>query len=920
MGVLIHISQQLNNSTIPAYAPAKFTISPNAAAVNAFFFLSLALVLTDAFLAMLIKSWLREFERGWKKHNAAHLRAQERERLVQGLERWKLRKLVTILPFLIQLSLLSFCIGLLVLVFPIHLASAIWSLLALITGSFILTTYAPFSSPVSHTLTTLINALRTTCGHLVARNTWRNVLDISIHTSRPLPPQGHQPGEDSRQETTLHVNNVVAHPAQPQGHEGVEKKEVVTRSRFQVDPQADVDILERLVTTTTEAVENIPIFLELLDQPVKDLTLWPFNVEKWTQLLHTTLELLGDPSTISDSIACTIARTMLFCYSHETVDQRLYQRLQRVFDIRASDKTGAGQPFNPLFSSQLHFQYFHGQFKGVDHWRTMCGAIACLQPSSAADAELLWMVNTIPRIGRLQQAEYLEYFAAVLTYVVSTEQSRRSQVPLTAAVIHAMHTIKSAHDQNAMDSIHGLYILPINVLTSESGSTTFHKVDGIDVLDPWSDDSVGFASALLQPHSHWSEPWAPAVSMFQLPLIAALYIDSTEREGHASTFATILKLIDIPNISLDDFGWTAVYDHTKLAGYWYMILFHEPLYQQGIENYAFQDIGYVIIQTIRHRSEIKLSSLHLLDSSVKHLCATASPSSVLLARDDDDDGNLKLSYALPDGPISHYASGPFNPWILLHLDTRFAQASIFDPMMLGELEWIDTPELVHIAAARLALYDSLGEGDHRQLEPDPELLKLFLSSGDYEVCTSAFKWSLRLVGISQSNAVGGADGSNMFIPESMGDDWIEGFIQSLCANDMDRSWLFLAEHLVPKWPMLPTSWCYDFASAFLFSNVHHPDMHELPPYQCFAEALRDGRSQTDHPQSFLSFLSNMLELFRSTLTLDQLTSIESWLDQLPEILYNPQVFVQMEKLLATRKEQFEVAERLDFFAELPMAD
>ena len=61
-------------------------------------------------------------------------------------------------------------------------------------------------------------------------------------------------------------------------------------------------------------MENIPIFLELLDQPVKDPMLRPSNVEKWKRLLHITLLL----STFSGSVARTIARTVLFCYDEET--------------------------------------------------------------------------------------------------------------------------------------------------------------------------------------------------------------------------------------------------------------------------------------------------------------------------------------------------------------------------------------------------------------------------------------------------------------------------------------------------------------------------------------------------------------------------------------------------------------------------
>ena len=161
MDVLIHISQQLSNSTTPAFEPATFQVSSNAAAVNMLFFLSLALILIDAFLAMLVKGWLQEFDCGWRTFTVAHLRAQEHERRMQELKRWKLEELVALLPVLIQGSLLLFCIGLLVLIFPLHLPSAILCSLTfvVVVGFYLFTTYvsiannyAPFSSPVSRLL------------------------------------------------------------------------------------------------------------------------------------------------------------------------------------------------------------------------------------------------------------------------------------------------------------------------------------------------------------------------------------------------------------------------------------------------------------------------------------------------------------------------------------------------------------------------------------------------------------------------------------------------------------------------------------------------------------------------------------------------------------------------------------------------
>jgi hypothetical protein len=193
MDVLIHISQQLSNSTTPAFVRPVFQVSFNAAVVNMLLFLSLALVLTDAFLAMLVKGWLQEFDRGWRMFTVAHLRAQERERRLQELERWKLHELVALLPILTQGSLLFFCIGLLVLIFPLHLPSAILFSLAFISGVgfygfttyvSIVNKYAPFSSPVSRLLEHALTILQI-CHLPIIRNIRRIAPAISRSASKP---------------------------------------------------------------------------------------------------------------------------------------------------------------------------------------------------------------------------------------------------------------------------------------------------------------------------------------------------------------------------------------------------------------------------------------------------------------------------------------------------------------------------------------------------------------------------------------------------------------------------------------------------------------------------------------------------------------------------------------------------------------
>jgi hypothetical protein len=899
MDVLIHISQQLSNSTTPAFVPTVFQVSSNAAVVNTLFFLSLALVLIDAFLAMLVKGWLQEFDRGWRKYTIAHLRAQERERRLHELERWRLHELVALLPILIQGSLLLFCIGLIVLIFPLHLPSAIMCSFAFvsvvgfygfITYVSIVNDYAPFSSPVSRLLAH---------GPAITQAYTRRITSaIRFHIRRHLRPQEQRLDPDTMY--PLPSNNKFAKPMQPNMPDSTEKGKVVPRSRSDIDPQTHIHVLERLVSTTAEAVENIPIFLELLDQPVKHFTLQPSNAEKWKELLDTTLGLLRDQSTLPVSAAWTLARIMMVCYNRQTADRRFCLTLQHHLGSRELDVQRTRMPLHLLFSSYLRFwlDYSYGHAL----WRT----IAFLEPSDAADAELFWMVNTFHRAMQfeIQVDDYREFFVAVLTYIASTEQSRRSKVPLTAAVIYAMHTVRSTLDQGSVDSIDGLCILPGTFPTSEFVPMMFRPVAGVDALDLWNEDYTRFAKDLLQwdwgSYSHHG---------FQVSLIAALYIDSTKQAQSRATFANLLKCTRITHIQSPN---SDAYDHGKLAVYWYMALTQKPL-DHGQDCDPIDTLYGVIESIITEHSTFQLPGLHVLEIAVRHLNKMAPSSSTWLER-----VSFGLATIAPDERCHPLSSG-VDHWALLHLETLLAPQRFLLPEEVKELTWSDTPEKVYIAKARLDLYRSLAKAEpegSKAVKPDPDLLRLFLWSKNYEVCTQAFKWCLQPAPFSQPGPPGDGDSARVFILETMGCEWVEHFVHVLCRVDSPKSWWFLEFYLIPKWTTLPSSWCSSFASAFLFSTVQPQGMHGLPAYQCLANSIGYGRI---HQLKFLPFLVTMLQPIESSLTFGRITVLENWLANIPEGFGDQDARAHLEHILATRKQR-PLEEALSFFAELPMAD
>ncbi|CAE6416448.1 unnamed protein product, partial [Rhizoctonia solani] len=113
---LLAISQTLSllaNTSQPATAtpgsddePATFKASPSAICVNVLWFLSLSLSVAVSLVSMLAKEWCLEFMSG--RTGPPGAQARRRQRRWDGLESWRMKGVLTVLPSLIHLSLCEF--------------------------------------------------------------------------------------------------------------------------------------------------------------------------------------------------------------------------------------------------------------------------------------------------------------------------------------------------------------------------------------------------------------------------------------------------------------------------------------------------------------------------------------------------------------------------------------------------------------------------------------------------------------------------------------------------------------------------------------------------------------------------------------------------------------------------------------------
>ncbi|KAI0781897.1 hypothetical protein C8Q75DRAFT_861615 [Abortiporus biennis] len=155
--VLLQISQQLssfsaiptqlNSTAPPALAQTAFSASASSIRVNSLWFSSLVCSLITASLGILVKQWLREYLAQETMSPNAQVRI--RDFRYMGLVRWHVFEIASLLPLLLQFSLLLFFIGLSDFLHTVNHTVG-WITTALVSAWFFIfvsTTLAPLISP-----------------------------------------------------------------------------------------------------------------------------------------------------------------------------------------------------------------------------------------------------------------------------------------------------------------------------------------------------------------------------------------------------------------------------------------------------------------------------------------------------------------------------------------------------------------------------------------------------------------------------------------------------------------------------------------------------------------------------------------------------------------------------------------------------
>ncbi|KAG8891704.1 hypothetical protein FRC01_014558, partial [Tulasnella sp. 417] len=199
------------NDSAPANSPlpsASFSPSSDIFTINALFALSLAFAIISSFLAVLGRQWLVYYRK--RSGGGPDYQRWEQLRRYMGAERWRLQAILDdVLPSLLQIGLVIFCVSL--ILYLHHLNRAISLIvaipmyvgLAFFVGSALCTVwdkFCPFHSPLSHMLLSVRSAI--SISQAAKGFEWRSLIS-AITSKRWLSSLVHGREEDSLQ--SLHI-------------------------------------------------------------------------------------------------------------------------------------------------------------------------------------------------------------------------------------------------------------------------------------------------------------------------------------------------------------------------------------------------------------------------------------------------------------------------------------------------------------------------------------------------------------------------------------------------------------------------------------------------------------------------------------------------------------------------------------------
>jgi hypothetical protein len=811
LAAIVHISGQLGNlsaaSTRP-FAQRDFAVSGSAAIVNGLFFTSLSLILFAAFLAMLIRGWLQDFDRGLRAITIPDIQAKEREQRLQSLERYHITALVALLPVLVQVALVLFAAGLVLFLKPIYapiayVALSVFSLpLVIYTISGIISLFdpfAPFSSLLTRKLSTFGQIYRTAVLETIARPRGiRGLFDLCLQLSlRTIKIPIHGFTHEHVQAARLHEE----------------------RQRQKKYNLAHPRVVERLVGSTVKAPESLAVFLAAFEQSQYP-HLRPQACIGWRTIIEYVQPLLGAGAPLPLSAARGIFRVLNYQlrsihtspFDGFTPETKLATLVCR--RLVSGDARGVDRALVHLLHSHLSGL---STVPSTYHWSRACERIPHLEPDDENSANLLWAIEFACQC----------HFFTCFRRQMGRGHAVRQSLYLIRSFLLFIGKMKPGHPLrrqlgiSALKAVISLARVYIDGAARPQGdvhtSSLYHCIQDYEAHEAVLEDLVTLFSS--------SNPTNRKSSILQEFAIPCLLLVDCVTEGRSSSRESAIDRLLGVMVNEGNYPLWMAEDMGQSRAPWGR---HIALWTASLAGLTEAHAVHPS-RLIQWATRLALGHYHLPDEE--------TPVSLLrtfIAMYDERTGRNLISM---DAPALEYITSMVkytrkkynidplefvrgiqlrNPWLLLHFDNLLGRPTTLTEGVIEEMRWVSTSAFDLIARQRIALYNST-------LPPEP-LIRLFLNSSSFSVQLLVIDFALRWSRTEQGN---GQD--NFFGSEESFEISIHSLITRLTPSvfrtrDKDEyarfilDWIIIAEDLYPHWSSLPDRWRKSMATALILGK------------------------------------------------------------------------------------------------------
>ena len=738
---MIYQTQMMRNETLPPYHREPFTPSPRVVAVNALLFASLTLILIVAFIAMLVKGWIREFDRGLPAIVKPRRRALVREYRYLGLERWKFVEIVHFLPALIYLSLFLFFCGLSLFLFDVEKACSlvVATFFALGALFYITTTTiatiddsAPFRSPLSRALGFQFRRLHSLL--LAGTNLWRLCLRKAANTDYPR-----------------HLRVLFYRLARMAQWKPFSEAHFGDQDSNPVWDEQDINFADAVILRLYKSLPYSGVPSELYRSIV--VAGDPAHVLDY----GSAYNLLKGCAHRSDEMTLEVVRAVGLLICRSSIPDAAMLTTVRCMDNPLPVLARSSQAWDRVLSCLIRSQL-----------PTNLGASRSLHSSIDQVLEAIGMMQDIPNRMFL-----IVQFVGVTVSPAAEPEGKVAAIRILSAVLSRFlaYSIFSSFEPLVHAILYVFVVIndvPVPDTNLNSPLSKFPSFPHL-AYNPW------VLSQIINPTLWRSQDASviPACREFGRTLVVWIWRKST----YSQLDTRILH--ELPRSRLEEYALDPPSD-----------------------SYDGLILAYLLLEALISHSEIPRSEFPTLNRKILQLeDVLALYDSYLIQCLTKPSQHLQSLLSLRDDVYMSPKSIPevHHPWLALH--TYTLRREHIPRVLIHTLKWSDTPALDMIACDRLKLYDDLPDDDRPSVLPEPALLSLFLSSTTYETVLKAFKWHLNL----SARPYHMLQEQYCVLPTNLAFDKTIAILfgSTLDENQIISSWTLILDSLVLPWPCLP---------------------------------------------------------------------------------------------------------------------